>query len=122
MLFQWRISKTQEFLKFLLAGECLIIGHFSPDFRQILVRLSDLGATNQSSKESIHFFRIVDPILAVKARKDGVHPITFDIIQWPIWRRRHVQTLHPSTQSGESSGYPLLLDRIGDAFHSSPFD
>jgi hypothetical protein len=47
MLFQWRISKTQEFLKFLLAGECLIIGHFSPDFRQILVRLSDLGATNQ---------------------------------------------------------------------------
>jgi hypothetical protein len=30
-------------------------------------------------------------ILAVGAGKDGVHAITFDIIQWPIWRRRYVQ-------------------------------
>jgi hypothetical protein len=43
----------------------------SPDFHQILVRLSDLGATNQSGKESIHFFSIMDRILAVKGGKDG---------------------------------------------------
>jgi hypothetical protein len=41
---------------------------------------SDLGTTNQSSKESIHFFRIVQRILAVKAGEDGFHAITFDII------------------------------------------
>jgi hypothetical protein len=67
--------------------------------------MTDDEATNQSSKESIHFFRIMHRILALKARKDGVHAITFAIIQWPIWRRRHVQTLHPSTQCDEGGGY-----------------
>jgi hypothetical protein len=57
----------------------------APDFHQILVRLSDLGATNQSGKESIYFFSIMDRILAVKG-EGWRHTITFDIIQWPIWR------------------------------------
>jgi hypothetical protein len=33
----------------------------------------------------------------VKAGKDGVHAITFDIIQGPMWRRRHIKRLHSST-------------------------
>jgi hypothetical protein len=60
------------------------------------------------------------PILAVKARKDGVHPITFDIIQWPIWRRRHIQSLHPFTQSDESSGYPCCSTELVMLFIRRP--
>ena len=109
-------QQTHKFLKLLLAGECLIICHFSPDFRQIIVRLSDLGATDQSGKEPIDFLRIIHRILAVKAGKDRVQAVTFDIIERPIWRRCHIQMLHPLAQFDEGSGISSVMLASDDMF------
>ena len=82
-------------------------------FRQVAQDLL-AGATNQCSKESIHFLRIVYRILAVKAGKDGIHPIKLGIIQGSIRRRRHIKRydLRPLL-FGITVRHPFLLNRKG---------
>jgi hypothetical protein len=67
MLFQCRISQTQEILRFFSVRKCLVIGHFSRFPANTGFELAILRAANQCRKESIDFLCI---FIADSLRRD----------------------------------------------------